>query len=408
MIIKLRHLSWPTLTIGAYFISRAIVVLVINTVIYSKLPAHQSAPFFQMLFLQSVFVTFISASGFVRSVKLMDDGGDAVGQFGYYLRYCSIAGILSLLAGVILLPPDYLSIGIAPQIAILMLLIVGGIFSTLATVLQGLVILTQGKPKTFGAVALANLISLLCVVLIFIYPSVGMIATIWALSQMFGLLALILFLPAAREILQDSRGNNIPASSNDAPYIAGLANVIFLLAMFAVRENWKFLVNDKDASLVFLILRISEMSLQILFIWISSTPSILKKLEDIFLSRKLTFILIILYLFIMIASSLLGDIEYKLSTSIYSIIYLLIFISIFEVVLFVPKMHSSIMLIILLNSGENKKYLLLCIFSSISAVLCGFLLFDPTILTMQKISLAVALTVTALFNFLPRAYKKRG
>src|SRR5690606_16110641 len=82
-----RRYGWAGLWIALSFGTRAAVGLAISSSVFAKLAPSQSAGLFQLFFLQSAFIAFVSASGFVRSVKHSHEGGDAALHFRQYALF---------------------------------------------------------------------------------------------------------------------------------------------------------------------------------------------------------------------------------------------------------------------------------------------------------------------------------
>lgn len=396
----IRRYGWAGMWIALSFGSRAAVGLSITSLIFAKLAPSQSAGLFQLLFLQSAFIAFVSASGFVRGVKHSHEGGDPALHFRRYGLFIARSAAIAAVASLIFLPRDYLGVSFAEQLSVCLLLVLGGGATALSGILQGSVVLLAGKARTFGCIAGANMIAFVGVALILLAPNPLMATTALFLTQLLSGVALLIFIPQARAMVIGSKTKRLE-SKGESILLTGLANTASLLAFFAAREYWNDYVSIEDAAFVFFIVRISDMLLQLLYLVFSSTPSLVS-LFDSLLNRWKTFAPIL------VALGLIGPLFLSLDVSSPADRSTMTILVLFELAILLPRAIASMSLVRLLYH-DNPVYYIVTISVSLAVLGGMFLLFPtPGLLTLQLAAWAMALSIIVAAAISPRLGTERN
>lgn len=380
-----RRFGWTGTWLALSFGSRAAVGLTISSLIYAKLAPSQAAGLFQLFFLQSVFIAFVSASGFVRSVKHSHEGGDAAVHFRYYASFITRSAAIAAIASIILLPANYLGVSFSEQLAVCLLLVFGGAATALSGVLQGSVVLVAGKARTIGCVAGANMVAFVGAGFILLIPGSVTATVALFLSQLLSGVALLIFIPKARALVRESRHKRLERKG-DSILLTGLANTGSLLAFFAAREYWKNYVSFEDAAFIFFIIRISDMLLQLAYFIFSSTPRLVKLF--VVLLNRLEIVVPVLVILGLIGPLFLSvDVSSPANQETFVIVVL------FELVILLPRAIASMSLVRLLYRDGPLHYIVTITISI--AVLGGVFLFStpPGLLTLQFAAWAMAFSI---------------
>ncbi|MEH6756951.1 MAG: hypothetical protein V7676_05525 [Parasphingorhabdus sp.] len=369
--------------------TRALVALTVNILIFSKLDDESAAAFFQLLFLQSAFIAFVSASGYVRTVRISSERGDLENNLRYYILFIFGSSVAALSLLIILLPDGYISSSNSEQFIISILLIIGGGATALNGVLQGSVILSVGKQRTFNKITIANLLSLVAVGLAWVAPGVLMVATVWALSQTLGAIIILSMVPEARVVTKAALSRK-STKTGELALFSGLVNTASILGMFAFREYWKTEVPIATASFVFFIIRISDMSLQLIYTLVASTPNAVKRFRDFCATSRSIFLLTIIAVISFLVFYYLDGLQDGTNNDKHIIIFA-------EISSLPLRLFSSITLVYLLYEKSIAWYCWAIIISMLCILVCYFC--DYVILNSLGLQFLILIMALALTSF---------
>ena len=270
---------------AAATLTKAILGLVVSALIAFRVPDHAAAGYFQLLILQSAFITFVSGAAFVRGAKASGDGDASMSLVREQLRFVPFTFAVAYPALLFFLPKDYL--GQSNSVALIgLLLLLSGSLSAVVGLMQGLLVSYVGRTRIFAPVMIANLAGCAALGLLWGRLNLLTISAVLCGVQLWVLVELLLRHPQARgwltqwKIFKSSGGDRI---GYDSLYI-GIVNTIFLVAMFAVREYWKTHQTAALASNVFFLLRISDTALQVPFLVLGSNATLIAAGESRLLS----------------------------------------------------------------------------------------------------------------------------
>ncbi len=148
--------------VGLSLGGRAAFFLALSALVYARAEPTAAVAFFQLMFLQAVVITFLSASGYFRALNTTED---ATGKISLLAAHLVLAG-LSLLA----LPPMLIWGGaLYPSVSVLLLVWGGAVAAALSGPLTGLTLASRGPARAFGPQAV---LAVLCAVAAF-HPIFG-------------------------------------------------------------------------------------------------------------------------------------------------------------------------------------------------------------------------------------------
>lgn len=257
----MRRLATVGLSVGV----RGVFGLVLATVIVSRYPATFSVEFFQLLLLQSVFLTFVSGSGYAHAVAASENERGAQALVRNYLAFVLIVVAATAVAE-ILLPSAFIAHTISPDRWKINLLIVGGVAISLHAILQGVIVERVGTFRTFLPTSLAGLGAAGAVLASQHLPPAAMFVAFVG-YQLGSLILLIVINPTAARILVAAlRWGDERVSPVASARILGIAliNTAFLLIFYAYRQSWSGQVPAVESQGAFFGLRLSDTYLQIL------------------------------------------------------------------------------------------------------------------------------------------------
>lgn len=271
------------LTIGLSVGARGLFGLVLATVIVSRYSAVFSVEFFQLLLLQSVFLTFVSGSGYAHAVAAGESEEGGIALVRNYLLFALIA-LVATAAAELLLPRSFVARAISPDGWKINLLIVGGVAISLHGILQGVIVERVGTFRTFLPTSLAGLAAAVAVLVLHRLPSSAMFA-VFVGYQVGSLLLLLVCNPVAARILFDAaRWRNGSTNALASARIFGIAliNTAYLLIFYAYRQSWSGQVPAVQSQGAFFGLRLSDVYLQILVLGAArSNPLRLRGIEPL-------------------------------------------------------------------------------------------------------------------------------
>lgn len=270
-------------TIGVAVALRAVIGAAVSFVIFHSLQPSQSTAFFQVLLLQSVFTTFVSASGFVQAAQLRSDHVAAERLILQYVVFSLLAGMAAYGAAAVLLPADYLGVTRAAQQIAVTLLLVGSIASALGALLQGALVQDLGRKQVFGATIFGYVAILPVATIVWYFPGVIQLALVMAIIQAVPIGSLVARFETARKLIGRAlRGRRLERHwglPDTFVFMTGIANTLFLGASFAFREAWRPENPSQVTTTSFFMVRIFELLFQILSLVMASAPSLIRALE---------------------------------------------------------------------------------------------------------------------------------
>ncbi len=255
-----RRLAVVTLSVGV----RGVFGLVLAGIIVGRYPAAFSVEFFQLLLLQSIFMTFVSGSGYAHAVAVSRTDAEARSVVRNYLAFVVIA-VAAALIGEAILPRALVARVVSPDRWKINLLMLGGVAISLHGILQGVVIARIGAFRTFLPTSLAGLAATLALVLLPKAPAATMFG-VFVGYQVGSLALLVVSSPtAARLLIGALRLGEEPINpiASASVFAVATVNTVFLLVFFAFRDWWSGRVPAVDSQGAFFGLRLSDTYLQI-------------------------------------------------------------------------------------------------------------------------------------------------
>lgn len=245
------------IAVGLSISSRAVFLLALSAFVYASNSDHDIVAFFQLLFLQSVVISFLSASGFFR-VQNFSSPDQASAFFSVYI----ILGVFSLLAllGFLLFTEHYSEYKFP-----IILIWFGAIFTSLSSPLSGYLVATRGAMAAF----LPSIIGALICTIIVVFSPYEMIG-IQPYLLIAGYQTVTFFVLAV--LAKDIFANSIKIVRNlkIIEYLGhvkenltiGIILTIQMTIIFQFRENWSSSVPANLASAVFIVFRFSDTIMQ--------------------------------------------------------------------------------------------------------------------------------------------------
>ena len=245
--------------IGLSIALRAVLLLVVASLVYEAAPAEEATAFFQILFLQGIIVAFLSAAGFFRVQDISDEA--VVDYFAAALMLVPLSLVLPV--GLIIFDPEYQVYWIA-----IVVLWTGGVATALAAPLSGLILRENGPfaaflPSCIGTVLGAGCLGFWLMVGANWHPILPYLVLAGFQCVTFALLAVQAkgVLRAAILRLRTDRLMHVWTHATST-FGIGLANVMHMVAVLTLREFWADRADAEIAAAVFLILRFSEAAFQ--------------------------------------------------------------------------------------------------------------------------------------------------
>lgn len=252
---------------------KAILGLVISSFVLLAVPDAAAAAYFQLLLLQSILTTFISGAAYARGAKAGLSKQRAHALFRFQLWFAVASAAVACGIALALLPSDYLNESTSLPI-IVSLLSLGCIGSAMTSLLQGLLTPTLGRRTVFAPVATVNGIGLFLCLLLVAFSSLIAVTMLLVLVQVGPALFLMRRWLTSKHLLPDTELATPGQSDTDwSPLLMGLGNVIFLAALFGLREAWMLRNDPTTVSNVFFILRASDLLLGVPFLFMSGSAA---------------------------------------------------------------------------------------------------------------------------------------
>lgn len=370
-----------------FFITRAGVNVAISLAIILFLKTKEASDFFQILFLQSAFIAFISGSGFARGIKIASQGESLAVAFRQHWIFAFVAGMGAMIGVALFLPNGYLPVSQLDQLLVCFLLIGGAICTALSSVLQGLIMIRVGKVRIFKIISISNSLALILLFSASLNREIIFISFLVLMSQILNLLFLLISLDVAKDVFFKSLKFQVK-KIEFLPIGPGFANSLFLILIFFARDQWRLEVDDGIVSFAFFVFRMSDMVTQIFHFLYSSTPRFVGIIDGLFRSNARFYTMVVL--FCSIASApLFVDTENEFS-------YLLAtYIVFYEAIVLLPKLLSGFSLIRILYFSERNYYI--ATFMSSFVVFCWIVLKEfVTIFDLQILNMLLAISVVSI------------
>jgi len=264
-----------TLSIGLSILMRAGLLLFLSGLVYTLSPPEDTKVFFQIVFLQTVVIAFLSASGFFRAQSLKD-----YTEAADYLAAMMLLILPSLALPLLLavLDADY-----SDRLLALLAVWGGAVATALATPLSALVMNRHGPFRAFLPACLSAVI-----VLVALWAAAERnwfdLLPYLALASFQILNFVFLALQESALVISAIRRLFGRKLSELRRYVlegfgVGASNVAHLLVVLAVREIWSDSVSSELAAALFLVLRISDTGLQLLHMVLSRNPLVDRLIE---------------------------------------------------------------------------------------------------------------------------------
>lgn len=246
------------ITVALSILSRAVLFLVLSGYVYAHNSDADIIVFFQLLFLQSIVIAFLSASGFFRAQNLQDAGEAASFMSIYFLL--SILSLLGLF-GFLFFVTDYSN----NQLPVIIVW-VGAIFTSFSSPLSGYLLAKRGALIAFFPSILGATICGL-VILSSPYEMTGFRPYLVLLG--YQSITVILLFALTKDIILNAitylvRLNFIHHLKHSYDnFTIGVAHTFHLAIVFHFRESWSLAAVPELAAAVFVTFRFSEAAIQL-------------------------------------------------------------------------------------------------------------------------------------------------
>jgi hypothetical protein len=238
------------------------------------LPSDEAARMFQLLFLQGGLIALLSASAYARGAQLAASGAAIWRSMRKFLAYLVLAAPVALAGGALLVP-----IPAQTQLMkcwILSVLVAGAAGAALNGFLQGVTVVRRGGTAAF--LPALGITMAACAIVISLWRPQGAltVALVWGVPQLLSPAALLLTVPDVRRFVRRGPG----AALADSSYFAatGLANASSIGIAYAFRERWAAARPSEQAATGFLVVRVSELLYQVVYMGAASLPRTLNRL----------------------------------------------------------------------------------------------------------------------------------
>ena len=242
--------------------------LLYTVFVAASLSHSQASRVYQLLFLQGGLIALLAASAYARGAHLAATRAPTDRTTRRFVRYL-IFGVLGAFAVAVgLLPLDDVTTQV--RLGVLALMVLGAAGSALNGLLQGLTVITKGAAAAFLPTLVLNLLACLVTFGVWGRQPMLLVIAIWALPQIIPPLALIALRPELRRTLRDTG----TAAKADTDHFAatGIVNAASVPIAYLFRERWAAAQSSSEAALGFLIVRVTEIGYQILYMLLASTP----------------------------------------------------------------------------------------------------------------------------------------
>ena len=260
-----REHGWRMGPIAVSIAARALFGLVLATVLVSRYPPETSVQFFQLFFLQSIFLTFVSGAGYAHAVAASDRTEDAVRLMRAYLAFVLIA-VAVVVAAENTLPRSLTAETVSPDRWKIYVLLLGGVATGLHGLLQGVVVKSIGSLRTFLPTTVASLLGAVVLAADSSLSS-GAVLVCCVAYQVLTLVFLLVSSPLAWRRLReasDPRGQPVHLISSGTVFAIGSVNTVYLLIFFVFRSVWSSHAVATVSQAAFFGLRVSDTYMQIL------------------------------------------------------------------------------------------------------------------------------------------------
>jgi hypothetical protein len=254
--------------------SRAMLFLGLSWHVYASANAEQAANFFQDLFLQSVLITFFSASSFFAVVnKSWDDR-----QNGLLMLTHVILGVVGTVVVVMLMLTDALSV----DPGLLILLLIGALATGMTSPLIGLIVKSKGPWHAYGPSIVVGPLFLGMIALQGLGPIEAAIGAIVAFQ-----VVVFLYLGfVGRQVFADMLAQKWLIWREDLPgafgatFAFGALNTLLVGYLYWFRETWVPLQAPEVAAAVLFIFRIFDTFLGVVLTDLAGRLDAIKVVEQ--------------------------------------------------------------------------------------------------------------------------------
>jgi hypothetical protein len=260
-------------------VAKALFGIFISFVVAVSVELKDALLFFQLLFAQSILITLISGSSYVKASAI---SSDRLAVRRYLFSQVKIAAGVSvtslLLVFLYLVVSDERGGAAQSLLVVVSILILGGVAAGFVAFFQGYLVNSINPFRVYCVSILVHVLG--GVLLAVVHNSANIVVLSIIIASVPVATAFIYFwiyLRAPQEVEGIEVGGQSPQF-----FWLGLVNTVYLLGILGVRELWKDAVDVEVAVLVFFLLRVSDVILQIPFLIIGGNLHTLKEIENRF------------------------------------------------------------------------------------------------------------------------------
>lgn len=236
--------------------------------VVAALPGEGATRVFQLLFLQGGLIALLSASAYARGAHLATGDQPVWSTARSLARFLGLGTGVSIAAGVVFLPlPEEPSL---VRIALVAMLVAGAASSALAGFLQGVTVVRDGGLAAFLPSVLISAAAAGGLVALWRSQPILAVVAAWSGPQILTCLVLFVTVPSARQVFRRVG----PTGRDERSLFAatGAVNAGSVGVAYAFRERWAPAQPDSQAELGFLVVRVTELVYQVLYMAAASVP----------------------------------------------------------------------------------------------------------------------------------------
>lgn len=238
--------------------TRTLFFFIISVVVYSSTSGEEAVSFFQLLFLQTVLITFLSASSYFRMLDLKTDL-NAISSLSGHLFFSLIGSVLLPLLYFVIFSQN-------EHFTIYFLLGIGGGAASISGALTGHT-LKQGRVSS--AFTPSILSALICLILLYLNPEKSLSIYLYTVVLYQVLTALFLVFVNLKLFKQIAVNGAFVLIKQLATHfksnlLFGGVNTYAVFLLFYFREEWSRNIDSQVAASVFFFIRMSDIGLQLM------------------------------------------------------------------------------------------------------------------------------------------------
>lgn len=257
--------------------------LLFSVIVAKSLSDSGAAMTFQLLFLQSGLIAFLSSSAYARGAHLGADLRRQKSALATYLKFLVVSGVLGGAFSTLVFPRSFTGAA-SEKVGLAAIMSVGAALTAANAFLQGIVTVREGRSRAFMPVLGVSAFACMCGLLALNVGSLLLLISLWVSAQALTPLVLIARSATARSLFAGMRLTM--RDSGNLFALTGTVNAGFVIAVYVFRERWTELHAMSVSATALYVNRYAELALQVVFMALASSPGWVSRRVDTFLERR--------------------------------------------------------------------------------------------------------------------------